>query len=107
MGILTRADVIAVEGLCESYSDLLAARDSLKQDIVHGTVIVAKGGSLTYTTTGKSGIMVRNRPEVALIGDADRRVSMWLAKFGLTPADRSRVSANVDPGAADPFADFA
>ena len=44
--------------------------------------------------------MVRARPEVAMISDADRRVATWLARFGLTPADRSRVSAS--QSAADP-----
>jgi phage terminase small subunit len=36
--------------------------------------------------------MIRARPEVAMIADADRRIMMWMSKFGLTPADRSRVS---------------
>jgi hypothetical protein len=36
--------------------------------------------------------MIRVRPEVAMIADADRRLMAWLARFGLSPADRSRVS---------------
>lgn len=107
MGVLARADVLAVEGLCEAYAEMREARESLKQEIKVGNEVIAAAGSLTYVTEGKSGFMIRSRPEVAMINEADRRIAMWLAKFGLSPADRSRVSANVDPGASDPFAEFA
>jgi P27 family predicted phage terminase small subunit len=84
IGVLTQADGLALEGLCEAYADLQQARESL----------AAHGGRVTYECTTKSGdVMYRSHPEVAMIADADRRVQTWLAKFGLTPADRSRVSA--------------
>lgn len=113
MGVLTQSDPIALESLCEAYADLLAARAALARPIVlrsiqdgvkHETEIAA-AGETTYVTIGKSGPMIRTRPEVAQIADADRRVAMWAAKFGLSPADRSRVSANPPP-ATNRFAEL-
>jgi len=43
------------------------------------------------TTNSKGGKMLRARPELALLGDIDRRLLSLLARFGMTPADRSRV----------------
>ncbi len=39
----------------------------------------------------------RPRPEVALLRAADRQVLNLLGRFGLTPSDRSNVSASADP----------
>lgn len=95
MGVLTRADRVALEGLCEAYTELRAARKSL-----------ADAGSITYETTNATGgKMIRPRPELAMIADADRRLMAWLTKFGLTPADRSRVSA-ANGSEANAFADL-
>jgi len=49
--------------------------------------------------------MRRSRPEIADIADADRRFCMWLSRFGMTPADRSRVSAAM-PESGNPFAEL-
>lgn len=95
MGILTRADRLALEGLCESYAEVCAHREALR-----------KRGSWTYETTNAAGgVMHRPFPEVAMLSDADRRFQSWLVKFGLTPADRSRVSA-ADDSARNAFADL-
>lgn len=102
MGVLTEADSLALEGLCSAYADLVDARASLKLAVSHGDAELAAAGSLTYVTDGKAGPMIRTRPEMAVISDADRRVAMWLSKFGLTPADRSRVSAS-DPSEGSPW----
>lgn len=83
MGVLTEADGPALEGLCEAYADLREAREALR----------ARGEATYETENGSGGRMVRAYPEAALVSDADRRYAMWLTKFGLTPADRSRVSA--------------
>jgi P27 family predicted phage terminase small subunit len=95
MGVLTEADGPALEGLCEAYADVRRARASL-----------AAADGLYYETINKAGgLMLRTRPEVAIISDADRRLAMWFAKFGLTPADRSRVSANLQDSGNE-FAEF-
>jgi P27 family predicted phage terminase small subunit len=109
MRVLTAADGPALEGLCEAIADLRAARAALAKSISIGIgpdkEVIAAGGSLTYVTVGKSGPMIRMRPEVAAIADADRRVCMWLGRFGLTPADRGRVGAAA-PEKSNAFAEF-
>jgi P27 family predicted phage terminase small subunit len=84
MGILTEADTIAVEMLCEAYADYLEARETLK-----------KYGSNYYeTTSAKGGTMLRSHPAVAVMQDADRRIKAWTAEFGMTASARSRVQVN-------------
>lgn len=111
MKVLTAADAMAVENAAEAYADILEAREALKHPITLGegaeAYVVAHAGSRTYVTVGKGGPMVRTRPEVALIADASRRLAMWLAKLGMTPADRSRVSgAGGKDKPDDPWDDF-
>ena len=97
MGILTKADAIGVEMLCEAYADKLAARESLALPIMGkrrdtgDEYVIAAGGARTYLSYGKDGVMVRQRPEVAMIADADRRIRGWLAEFGMTASARTRV----------------
>jgi P27 family predicted phage terminase small subunit len=81
MGVLTEADALALEMLCEAYADYLAARAELK-----------KFGSNYYETVTKDGsVMHRSHPAVAAIQDADRRIKGWLIEFGETPSARSRL----------------
>lgn len=83
MGVLTTADQYALIELCETYAELRTARATLKDR-----------GAQSYETMTKSGETIfRPYPEVTIIADADRRMRNWLASFGLTPADRSKVSA--------------
>jgi len=87
MGVLTLSDGLALEGLCATYLELRTARASLQEN---------GGGALTYECVTEGGAkMYRPHPEVAMIADLDRRYQSWLTKFGLTPADRSKVSAIV------------
>lgn len=82
MGVLTEADGVAVEALCEAYADVLSARAELKAF-----------GSNYYQTTGKDGgVMHRAHPAVAVLQDADRRLKGWLAEFGLTASARTRIT---------------
>jgi phage terminase small subunit len=103
LGVLTGADALALEGLAEALADLRAARSSLASPLKFDGKIVAEAAERFYWTLGKSGPMRRPRPELAAISDADRRVSVWLARFGFSPADRSKVTAaSGEP--ANPFA---
>jgi P27 family predicted phage terminase small subunit len=92
MGVLTRADGLALESLCEAVADLRTAREAL-----------AIRGDVSYAVVTENGVIRRPQPEVAMIGDADRRVRAWCAAFGLTPADRVRVARAICKGDdADP-----
>lgn len=87
MRVLTLADGLALEGLCETYADLRRARSSLD----------SRDGLWYEVATKQGGTMYRAYPEVAMVADADRRLASWLTKFGLSPADLSRVHAAADP----------
>lgn len=93
MGILTEADGLALEGLCETYAQLIEARKSLRSQ-----------DATVYESVSDSGSIRRSQPEVTQIADLDRRFLMWLRTFGLTPADRSRVSAIAKDDNEDPWA---
>ena len=80
MRLLTVADGPALECLCETYAELRAARDTLQVE-----------GRYQGVATKAGGTMVRLHPAVGDVQDADRRLRGWLAEFGLTPAQRSRV----------------
>jgi P27 family predicted phage terminase small subunit len=103
MGVLTGADTAALEALAGALGDLRAARAALERPLTLSgepgddgqptQSVLAEGGERYYWTFGKSGPMRRARPELADISDADRRIASWVGRFGMTPADRGRVSA--------------
>tara|TARA_Y100001951_G_scaffold105340_1_gene122087 strand:+ start:42 stop:503 length:462 start_codon:yes stop_codon:yes gene_type:complete len=92
MGILTEADAMAVELLCEARADWLSARDE----------ITAAGGE-TYTTEAG---LIKAHPAVAMRNDAARRMQSLLAEFGMSPSSRSKVSAKETDGKDDPAAKY-
>ena len=84
MGILTIADALALERLCECLAEVQECREVLQR----------LGG--TYETKNLAGErMYRSRPEVARLADADRRFRSYALEFGLTPAARSKVRVTV------------
>lgn len=93
MGVLTLADGTAFELLVDAYAEYRAARD----------VVEAEGP--TYDAPTQTGIIVRARPEVAIAGDAWRRVKAMMAEFGLTPSSRTKVRGEGEPK-QDPFEEF-
>ena len=97
MGVLTIADGIALEMLCEAYSDYLQARDELE----------AFGSNFYKTVNSQGGEMHRAHPAVAVMQDADRRIRAWLSEFGITPSARSRVKIDppAEPDPADKYFD--
>lgn len=110
MGVLSDSDVPAVLALCHAHAEREAARAALAEDFLTPTgAVIAKGGVTTYATMSSTGgMMLRTRPEVALVADADRRVMAYLSQFGLTPASRSKVTSGGggDEKPGDPAAEF-
>jgi P27 family predicted phage terminase small subunit len=97
MGVLTIADGIALEMLCEAYADYLLARDELE----------AFGSNFYETVNAQGGVMHRAHPAVAVMQDADRRIRAWLSEFGITPSARSRgkIDPPAEPDPADRYFD--
>ncbi|EOC0702687.1 phage terminase small subunit P27 family, partial [Salmonella enterica subsp. enterica serovar Kokomlemle] len=94
MGVMTIADGLALERLCDIYADILQLRDTIA---IEGR---------TYTVQTESGFLIKPHPAVAMLADADRRFKSYLVEFGLTPAARSKVNANDGNKEEDPLNEF-
>ena len=102
MGVLTRADVFAVEVLCEALADHRACGETIRECAASARAAAKAGEESDFTADGRyyrtinqaGGVMWRAHPAVALRADADRRVKAWCAEFGLTPSARSRIVSN-------------
>lgn len=93
--VMTEADVPAFRQLVVTLALAWQSRAALKK---HG---------LTFTVTTESGEVIRKRPEVEILLAAKKQLSTELSRFGLTPADREKVSALGKDGAGDPLDEFA
>lgn len=93
MQVLTKADRMALEMLCAAYSEWREASDFVKEN------------GMTYETTSDAGTMYRAYPQVAIASDAYKRIRSMMTEFGLTPASRSKVSAQGEQK-KDPLADY-
>jgi hypothetical protein len=94
MVIATASDAAAFRKMVE----IVAIRASLIRSYYE-----EGGGVPTYVEDTQSGPQLRMRPEVHAIPTYDKAVLLHFARWGLDPADRSRVSALAD-GAGKPNA---
>lgn len=99
MGVLTEADVFALERLCDCYADILSCRELIKLD------------GRTYHTIDQNGnTLVKNNPAVNQLRAADAQFKSYLVEFGLTPAARTKVNAkdpdDDDKDKKDPIAGY-
>lgn len=85
MGVLTEADGPALERVVCLY-----------QEIVELRALIADVGRTYISTNRKGEHMTRQHPAVPMLADVDRRFRGWLGEFGLTPAARTRVVAEVE-----------
>ncbi|MFQ6181647.1 phage terminase small subunit P27 family [Sinorhizobium meliloti] len=83
-GVLSPADMHAVERFCEAAADIASAREAIAQ---HGAYIADRHGEL------------KRNPAYATLREATAESRRWSAEIGLTPASRSRVTA--EPEVAD------
>ena len=84
MGVLTLADAMALERLCDIYAEILQLRNQ----------IAAEGN--TYIVQTRGGFLIKPHPAVAMLADADKRFKGYLTEFGLTPAARAKVNINAE-----------
>ena len=92
VGVLTIADGLALQQLCEAYADWKEACEIIGREGI--TYIDDKGNS-------------KINPAARIKSDADKRVRMWLIEFGLTPSARTRLSGGKSAEEqADPWSTF-
>jgi len=85
MGVLAKADGLALERLCECYAEVV----ELSRDI-------QKNGRTQVVVTKSGDAFERQRPQVAMLAAADRRLKSYIVEFGLSPAARSKVHVSQD-----------
>lgn len=78
--ILSPASAGMVLIAVDAYSQMMSASEALK-----------KAGGMTYETAGKSGLMIRERPEVGMRDRARRAYHQALAELGASPVAHTRV----------------
>ncbi len=97
MGVMTEADGLALERLCDCYADILACRELIERD------------GRTYTTIDQNAnTLIKNNPAVNQLRAADAQFKSYLVEFGLTPAARSKVNVDLEDGdkEKDPLAGY-
>lgn len=93
--ILTVLDPLALGLLVDAFADYLAATEDIDEE-----------GPYYWSTTEGGGKIRRRNPAMDDRKDAWLRVERLLSKFGMTPADRSKIKI-VAETEEDPFAAWA
>ena len=81
MGVLTEADGLALANLCQTYSTLIRAQEKLNES-----------GILYQTPSG----YVMQNPLLSVVNQCVDTITKLSREFGLTPAARTRIVAQVD-----------
>ena len=96
MGVLTIADGLALERLCECYAEILECRE-----------LIELNGRVYSSVSGEDGMLLKANPAVGQLQDADRRFKSYLVEFGLTPASRSKIQViQKEDDKQDPLKEF-
>ena len=82
MSVLTNADVLALELLCDAYSEYKGAKQIVNELGATQDIISREGNTKTVI-----------RPEVQIANQAFVRVFQLLKEFGLTPSSRAKVNS--------------
>lgn len=96
MRVLTRADRLSLAAMAQSYCDWREAVALLEANggpICREPIVDGSGEILGYKTKAHPAVAVRN--------EAERRYRGWCQSFGLTPSDRSKVSAQKEEKKSD------
>lgn len=109
LGVLTETDALALERLCDCYSEILECRALVEsKGRIYSSVrkkrISVEGDEETVIEEEVS--LLKANPAVAMLADADRRFKSYLVEFGLTPAARTKIQARPDDEKTDPLAEF-
>lgn len=94
MNVLTLADSASLAMICDAYADYLEAKQLVDDN------------GMTYKFTNREGQeVIKMNPATTIKADAWRRVMIGLGKFGLSPAEREKISIQKTKG-KNPFDDF-
>lgn len=97
MRVATASDVAAFRQMVEDHALLRALRRSL----------IESGGAPVVIEVTKAGAVARARPEMAMIPVFRKLMLLHFSRWGLSPADRQRVSVLADEGTGtDPLSKF-
>jgi P27 family predicted phage terminase small subunit len=91
-GLLSNIDMAALAAYCQAFSRWAKAETQLKTE--------------SYTIKTDKGNIIQN-PLVGIANQAMIQMRAFLIEFGMTPASRTKVSANKPASGSDPWADFA
>jgi len=87
MGVMTTADRFALARLAISYATYVEAAQFIEEN--GRTFIISRTGK-----DGKTEIVHKPYPEVAIARNENANIAKLEAKFGLTPSDRCNISVN-------------
>jgi phage terminase small subunit len=96
--VTSNADISAFESMVKAYAELVEARARMALYRERSKQNPDDYSPFSYKAYTKDGYLWRAYPETGIIADADRRFGFWLGKFGMTPADRSKVSQVMSNG---------
>ncbi len=96
MGVLTLADALALERLCDIYAEII----ELRKDIDENGRTYESIKPLDDIDGPDSMVqkLIKPNPAVGMLADADRRFKGYLTEFGLTPASRSKIQLSNSDG---------
>ena len=100
MGCLTTADPHALAMLCDAYGDYLDARTIIRDE---GRTYESRHLQMDAAGNTFERVIIRARPEVAMMSDAWKRMRVLMQEFGMTPSSRSRIKTGAPAVEADPF----
>ncbi|PZG14432.1 phage terminase small subunit P27 family [Micromonospora craterilacus] len=97
-GVLTQWDVEAFAVCCDAAARRRKAVKALEEE---GEVVQLP----MFDKNGKpTGFRVSRNPWTVVLGQADRQLQSWAARFGLTPSDRAQLTGG--DGRRDPHEDL-
>jgi P27 family predicted phage terminase small subunit len=92
--VLTTLDLSALEELCLVYEEVQELRDDIRD-----------GGRVFVVERREGGEVERQRPQVRMLENAQKRLVALMDHFGLTPKSRERVRMHSVPEKGEPEKD--
>jgi P27 family predicted phage terminase small subunit len=106
-GQLSMESRLSFEGLCECYAEWRELHDDVRKNgRVQRVRTVASARTKDADGSDESEYLERQRPQVSMLADADRRLKAWLVEFGLTDASRGKVSAKEKSKTEDDLSEY-